>query len=251
MPDLITAMSRVFGSGDMTVFQAVVDAIGTGVVTIHLNGGTFTDVPYTTSAFFPAAGPSIGDPCYVLGRKGWGFLVFGKPAPGATRGSGDPQTYLWEPTTMGEWKFSSHADFGNGLTVTGTQHSSPQDQPSMPTAIWFYTSGNPVPGGAVLGSAAINLGGTWTQPLGGPAMDWDYTEIGLHNNAPSDTGPLNKIAGLNQSNRFASTFPLSFVGIPLDWANRLIAGTAKGIYVEALDFPMTFTGSGELRLTTL
>jgi hypothetical protein len=211
MPDLVAALASVFGGGDVTVFQATIDAVGTGVVTIHVNGGTFTDVPFIAGGFYPAAGPAINDRCYVIGRKGWGMVVLGKPASGPSRDPGS-------------------------------------DESGFQQAVWFYTSGNPMPVGASLASASLNLGGSWTST---DAVDWDYVEIGLHASNPGDDSYLNKMANLSQTYRFPRTFALAYFSIPLDWISRLINGTAKGIYAEALDYPITFTGSGELRLTTL
>jgi hypothetical protein len=248
MPDLVAALASVFGGGDVTVFQATIDAVGTGVVTIHVNGGTFTDVPFIAGGFYPAAGPAINDRCYVIGRKGWGMVVLGKPASGPSRDPGSGGAYLWEPTTLGTWYMNPRSDFGNGFASGGTQLTHPADESGFQQAVWFYTSGNPMPVGASLASASLNLGGSWTST---DAVDWDYVEIGLHASNPGDDSYLNKMANLSQTYRFPRTFALAYFSIPLDWISRLINGTAKGIYAEALDYPITFTGSGELRLTTL
>jgi hypothetical protein len=249
MPDLVTALDALFDGGDMTSFQATVDAVGTGVVTLHVNGGTFTDVPYIAGGFYPQAAPAINDRCYVIGRKGWGLLVIGRPAAGPVRDpGGDAGTYIWEPTTLGIWQLNPRAE-GGGFSVTGTQLTHPADETGYRQAVWFYTSGNPMPIAASLATASLNLGGSWSST---DQTDWDYVEIGLHGNLPSDPpGYLNKLANLSQTYRFPRTFALSYYSIPLDWIGRLINGTAKGIYAEAQDYPLTFTGSGELRLTTL
>jgi hypothetical protein len=100
MPDLATALAGLYSGGDMTIFQATVDAVGQGVVTVHFNGGTFTDVPYLDMMITGHAWPSVGDACYVIGRKDWGMLVLGRPAPGPVRAGSDPVVALWEPVTV-------------------------------------------------------------------------------------------------------------------------------------------------------
>jgi hypothetical protein len=258
MANLVNALEGMFDGGDMTIFQATIDAVGQGILTIHYNGGTFTDVPYLAAGFALGAGvgaPSVGQSCYVIGRKGWGLLVIGNPAPGPERTSVDSQTYLWEPTTLGQWTYRPPATT-NPFSATGSQNTHPDTTAEQQNAVWFYTSGNPIPPAAVLATASLRLGGTWTQPgpfgPDNPAADHVYMDLGLHNSNPGDAGPLNKLTDSSTSYRITATpFGLDYFSIPIDWMTRLRNGTAKGIYAIAEDYPMVFTGSGELRLTTL
>jgi hypothetical protein len=254
MPDLGALLGQMLGDTGTSIFQAVVDAVGTGVVTIRLNGSTFTDVPYVTSAFYPATAPAINDRCYVLAQKDWGMVVIGKPAPGAVRGGGSAGVYLWEPDQTGEWNFSTHSNPPTQFSATLTQTIAPYGTGSGQSttheyAIWHYLmSGNPLPGGSTVATASLMLSGSWTSD---GSSDWDYVEIGLYSSNLTDLGDLVKVPGASATYRFPTVWGPAYSSIPLDWIDQLAAGTAKGIYLQTLGFPLTLTGSGELRLTTL
>lgn len=251
MPDLAQVLNELYSGGDMTIFQAVVDAVGTGVVTVHVNGGTFANVPYLQAGFLPASGPAVGDACYVIGRKRWGMLVIGKPAAGAARSAGNPQTHVWAPSVLTTWSVTASYPAGH-FVVSGTGNL--VTDPDSSTAVWFYaTTGVTWPAGSALSTASIRLTGSWTQPgpigPGNPARSQSFLTLGLHNST-SPTGTFTPIAELSRTYAVPATFD-GLYAIPLDWASRLLAGTATGLYVASQDFPQTFTGSGELRLTTL
>jgi hypothetical protein len=256
MPDLATALAGLYSGGDMTIFQATVDAVGQGVVTVHFNGGTFTDVPYLDMMITGHAWPSVGDACYVIGRKDWGMLVLGRPAPGPVRAGSDPVVALWEPVTLDDWQRTAAYPGGHYVVASGgLQHATPDDGSPVhndSAAVWFY-SGDPTPAGASLSTASIHLTGTWTQPgpfgPDNPAMDWSYFEIGLHS-SPVGSSTFVPMENLNATARVSSSFDIQ-LSLSLDWMARLRNGTAKGIYVRMPDFPMVLSGSGELRLTTL
>lgn len=252
MPDLVTALGGLFDGGDMTIFQATIDAVGEGVVTIHANGGTFTDVPFMQAGFYPALGPDIGDPCYVLGRKGWGMLCLGKPAAGPERAGGDPQIFNWLPHALANRNTGFNTPNGTWLVPSDGQLSIGPDDPTYSTTsagVWFYDRNDVVlPGVYTLGSASFYVeftGVTQTDP----PRDWFYYELGLHNNnGPTDPTFL-PLANLTATYRVYGV-TAQYVSLPLDWAIRLLNGTAKGLYIKAFDTYMTLDGlAASLRLT--
>lgn len=245
MADLVTAMSRVFTGGKMTVFQATVDAVGQGVLTIHVNGGSFTDVPYIPGGFAPQTSPNIGDPCYVIGREDWGMLVIGKPAPGPERGSGDPQVIEWEPFTR------SRSNNSGGWTAPPLDEVRIQPGDSGGSAAVFFFNVNDVAWpGDPLSTASFYLEVSNVDTYG-QALDWAYVEIGLHSTA-TPGGTYTEMPNLNGSYKVPANAGMSqYIQIPLEWAGRLITGEAKGLYVRTEDFPMTISGPGTLRLTSL
>lgn len=242
MPDLATALAAM-GGGDMTIFQATVDAVGEGVATIHVNGGSFTDVPYLVGAFYPQFAPSIGDPCYVIGRKDWGMLVIGKPAPGPTRSGGDSQVVEWLPFTR------SRANGGTSWTAPplDVMRIAPD---GTQAAVYFF---NPASSGWTYD--ALSTGSFYLDvsdiDTGGIGLDNAYVTIGLHATAAPGQA-FAPLANLDADYRVNANGGFEgYVSIPLDWAARLLNGTAKGIYVRVQDFPMTISGPGTLRLTSL
>lgn len=252
MPDLPTVLNSLFSGGDMTVFQATIDAVGTGVVTIHVNGGTFTEVPYMQSGFYPALAPSIGDSCYVIGRRGWGMVCLGKPAAGPDRGVGDPQTINWAPHALANRNTGFNTPNGTWLVPSDGSLAISPDNPDYSTSsagVWFYNRSDAVlPADYTLSSASFYVSFTGlTQTT--PPLDWFYYELGLHNNGgPTDPAFL-PLTNLTQTFRVYGVTS-QFVSLPLDWAVRLLNGTAKGLYIKALDTYMAVDGlAASLRLT--
>ena len=240
MADLSAVLASLGDSG-ARIFQAVVDAVGTGVVTIRANGGTFTDVPYMQAGFYPAAGPLIGDPCYVIAQENWGLLCLGKPAPGPDRDPSTGGTVFWEPFTM-----AKHVFIGSTWTVSGSGDVS-TDLGSA-AAFFFSTSSLTGMAGSGLATASFFLDSA-DFDSGEVAMDWNYLEVGLHANA-TPAGTLQKVADMKQTVKVGRGFS-QYVNIPLEWATRLIAGTAKGIYVQPEDYAATVSGPGTVRITEL
>lgn len=243
MADLPEALNRMFAGGDVTVFTAVVDAIGTGVVTIHYNGGTTEDVPWLSAAFFPAISPSIGVQVYVLARKDWGAIVIGSAAPGPERDPEDEVVTTWDPFTMatfnpvtGLW----------AVSTTGDMTALPGDTGRV-ACFFLRLSDLPVPPADLATSSFLLDVPSFDSGI--EAVDFDYLEFGLHANATPD-GALVKVAGTASTIRVYAG-ESEYVSIPLDWAERLMAGTAKGIYFAKPDYPTVISGPGTVRLTSL
>lgn len=241
MPDLVQALTGMFDGGDMTIFQATVDAVGQGVVTVHFNGGTFTDVPYLDMQVAGAIWPSIGDTCYVIGRKDWGLLVIGRPAPGPDRTTADGVVAEWNPYTMTRVRkdtgVQTVSTTGDVSITTGAQgylaafHFDLADLPALP--------------GTALATASFFLD---MPSFENPGVDYNYLEIGLHNVGPGV--PFAAMPNLNATYRAYAGIS-QYVSIPLDWAGRLITGEAKGIYVLTDDYPAVISGPGTVRITSL
>lgn len=248
MPDLPTALAGMFDGGDMTIFQAVVDEIGSGVVTLHANGGQFEDVPYVDHGLMEGVVfPSIGDHVYVIGRKGWGMLVLGRAAPSDRPPPGDNATYEFATAVIGDY------DFGTA-TWTVPLSDVMEITPGAGTnkgAFYFHDIGGSLPGETV--ASASFLLGTGPFDTYGIGVDWAYVTLGLFQSTtdyPSAAPTL--VAGMTASyRRNANDDQDGYVSIPLEWANRLLADTAIGICVLSEDYPGTVHGPGTLRLTTL
>jgi hypothetical protein len=248
MPDLPTVLNAMFSGGDMTVFQATVDAVGSGVVTIHASGGQFTDVPYmdTSNAQVGAVFPSVGDRVYVLGRRGWGMLVLGRAAPSDRESPSDNVTHEFAPAVIGDYNFA-----------TGTWTAPPTDvmaiegYTSGKGAFYFLNLSGSLPG-ATIASANFLLG-TGMFDTGGEAVDWAYVTLALFaSTTPTPSAVPTFLPGATQSvKQVANSAQNGYVSIPLDWAAKLLSGAARGIAVLSEGFPGTVYGPGTLRLTTL
>jgi hypothetical protein len=260
MPDLVNALEGMFDGGDTTIFQATIDAVGQGVVTIHFNGGTFTDVPYLATGFSAGVGigsPAIGGKCYVIGRKGWGLLVIGEPAPGPSRGGSSSQTFLWDPFTLATYNEATGAWTvpTDGRLVLQTDADT--GVPSVVGA-FFYRMTELGTHPTVMNLATASL--LFSVPaidFKGLAADNAYISVGLINNA-TPSGPLSKLSNpINPSSSIYSTSfriyagEVGFFTIPLAWGNALLSGLATGIFFSAEDYPPTISGGGTVRLTTL
>lgn len=253
MPDLPTVLNTLFSGGDMTVFQATIDAVGTGVVTVHVNGGTFTDVPYIDhGVMLGGAFPSIGDQVYVLGRRGWGMICLGRAPAGPDRAVADPQTINWAPYALASRNTRVTTPNGTWLIPSdGSLAISPDNPDGSATSagVWFYRRSEVVlPATYTLSSASFYVSFTGVTQVT-PPLDWFYYELGLHSNdGPTDPAFL-PLANLTQSFRVHGVTG-QYVSLPLDWAVRLLNGTAKGLYIKALDTDMTVDGlAASLRLT--
>lgn len=244
MPDLARVLEGVFSGGDMTIFKATVDEIGTGVVTVHSSGGTFTDVPWLSGGFYPADGPDIGMICYVIGREGWGMLVIGSPAPGPARSVADPVVTEFPPDSLWRWNTGT-----SWTAATGDEVSiSAGDVSSLAVFIFDFENDLPPMPGTALSSAAFFLDMPSFDTGGGPATR-NFLEIGLHSRY-TPSGEFTALANLNTTVQTYAGFS-EYVSIPLDWAGRLITGAAAGIYVKALDYPCVVRGPGTVRMTSL
>jgi hypothetical protein len=196
MPDLGALLGQMLGDTGTSIFQAVVDAVGTGVVTIRLNGSTFTDVPYVTSAFYPATAPAINDRCYVLAQKDWGMVVIGKPAPGAVRGGAalaSTSGNRTRPASGTSTRSSNPPPSSRRRSRRRLLPTGPGRAVQTTIAVWHYLmSGNPLPGGSTVATASLMLSGSWTSD---GSSDWDYVEIGLYSSNLTDLGDLVKVPG--------------------------------------------------------
>jgi hypothetical protein len=247
MPDLPTALAGMFDGGDTTVFQAVVDSVGSGVVTLHANGGQFTDVPYIQHGTMPGVVfPSIGDQVYVLGRKGWGMIVFGRAAPSDRPPPADNVLHEYAPATIGDYSFATAA-----WTVPSSDVMAIEGYTSGKGAFYFYNVSGALPG-LTIGSASFLLG-TGMFSTGAVGVDNAYVTVGLfQSTTPTPSAVPVLVPEMSASyRRLVSVSQDGYVSIPLEWAKRLLAGTARGIYVLSEDFPGTVHGPGTLRLTTL
>jgi hypothetical protein len=241
MADLVKTLSSLYSGGDMTVFQATVDAVGTGVVTIHVNGGSFTDVPFLDSYVNPA----IGDACYVIGRKDWGMLVLGRPAEGPERSGGDGAVITWQPYARATYRSASGTWAVPSSDVMSLQ---PGDASSI-IGCYFYRISDIVVPATGLSTASFYLA-VDTFDTGEVALDNAYLELGLFTNAAPTGGPLTMVANVNATYK-VRRLQSGYVSIPLDWASRLLNGSAKGIYVLSSDYPAQISGPGTARLTAL
>lgn len=254
MPDLVNALEAMFDGGDMTIFQATIDYVGQGVVTIHFNGGTFTDVPYLATAFSAGVGigsPAIGGKCYVVGRKNWGLLVIGEPAPGPSRGGSSSQTFLWNPYTLATYNIATGAWSvpGDGRLVLQTSEDT--GLPSVEAA-FFYRMTELGTHPTVMNLATTSL--LLTIPdidFKGLAADYSYVTVGLIANT-SPAGVINKLTGPNDAMSIRVYIgEAGFFSVPLSWGDKLLSGLAQGIYFRPEDYPAVISGGGTVRLTTL
>lgn len=252
MADIVNALEGMFDGGDMTIFQATIDAVGQGVVTINYNGGTFTDVPYLATGFSAGVGigaPTVGMSCYVVGRKGWGLLVLGNPAPGPSRSGSVSQTFLWNSYTLATYNLAtgSWTVPVDGRLVLRTDDST--GLASVDGAFFFRLSElGTHPTVMNLATASV----LFTVPdidFKGLAADTAYIEMGLLTN-PAPSGVISKISGQVQTVRIYIG-ESGYFTIPLSWGDKLLSGEAGGIYFHAQDFPPVISGGGTVRLTTL
>lgn len=248
MPDFAAVLESLYSGGDVTIFQATVDEVGQGVVTIHANGGSFTDVPLVQGIDGPTGSVlGVGDPVYVIGRKGWGMLVFARPEPGPDRGGSDPQVATWPARARARW---------NSTTGAWTVPSADTMRLVNPgenadAAVFFYNLADVVMPAGSLATASVHVSfSSIDQSSSDMAVDWAYWQVGLVTNT-GPTGAFAPLANLAVNGRVSQAGGTADIPLPLDWASRLLAGSASGISVRSIDFPMTVGDSGTIRITTL
>lgn len=260
MADLAATLTDLFSGGDMTIFQAVVDEVGQGVVTLDYNGGTFEDVPFLDYAFplappdFLVQTPAVADQVYVIGRKNWGLLVIGKAAPGPTRGTGAGMTYEWAPWTLATYNVATHAWTVPGTDQLVLQTSDTTGLSSVEGAFFFDPADIT---GFVDTGAFSSLNFRLRTPdidFKGLAADTAYMTVGLHANA-TPAGVYAPVFGSGGA-AMTTTFEVyighdAFKPLPLTWAAKLISGDAKGLWFSSQDFPPVVGGPGTIEITTL
>lgn len=157
MADLAKVLSDLSGNGT-TIFQAVVSALGTGVVDLTYNGGTYTAVPYIAGGFAPATGPAVGNQVYVIGRKDWGGLVIGKAPTGPTRTVAAVTADDWDPYALAAYNLST-----KGWTIAGGDlvlaPAAGSSLGSLAVA-FFRPVDTPFTAASALGTATVHLGVT-------------------------------------------------------------------------------------------
>jgi len=249
VPDLSHVLAGVLGDKGASVFQATVDAVGEGVLTLHLNGGQFTEVPYLPGGW-GFASPNIGDICYVLAQKDWGIFAIGKPAPGPERSGDDSAVVTWDPFARARW----NQETGTWTIPSTDAMPIRPGTSSSSLAVYFFDLADIDWPGTAVGSASFYLELGPVDQSGAdadnPVFDNAYVEIGL----TSSTGPngvFTELPNLNAYYKRPANGSSEYVSIPLDWAGRLLAGEAHGVYVRTEDYPLTVSGPGTLRFTTL
>lgn len=244
MPDLAQTLEGMFTGGDVSIVQAKAVLVAQGVATVEINGGTFTDVPYLTANYGGGQTyPSNSQTVYVIARRNWGMLIIGSPAPGPPRSISSGSTVLWLPTVLASYFPSS-----SGWSVSSDDQL-PVDSGSQAVEIYNVSNRPPLPGTGMSGAGfAINL---LSAESGGFLGGGAYLNVGLHANA-TPAGPLAPVAGTTEQVVFLNVNDPQYLPIPLDWASRLVAGTAKGIYVRASgDFDINQITLGALQLAFL
>ena len=245
MPDLAVALAGMFSGGDVSIVQARTTAIGQGVATVDINGGEFTDVPYMMANYGGGQQfPSNNQTVYVIARRNWGMLIIGAPAPGPTRSVSSGTAILWPPSVLANyhlagswWEVSSDDQMSiNGTDNWAVEIFSNTDRPALPAT------------GLSGAGFEINV---LSAESGGFMSGGAYMTAGLFTN-PAPSGALVTIADAGEQHFYRDINDPIYMPIPLDWASRLVAGTAKGIYVH-LDgeYDYATITLGELQLTFL
>lgn len=248
MADLVAALDSLFDGGDMTIFQAVVDEIGSGVVTLHANGGQFEDVPFIEREVFSgAAYPSIGDHVYVIGRRGWGMLVIGRASPSDREPPTDSATSEFATAVIGDYNFATATwtvPLSDVMAITPSEGANKG-------AFYFHNLVGAVPVESIA-TASFYLG-TGPFDTGGVATDYVYILLGLFSSTTATpSAPPQFVTGYEASYRvLANSSQEKYVSIPLSWATKLVTGDASGISVTSPDYPGVVHGPGTIRLTTL
>jgi len=250
MPDLGNALEALFSGGDTTIFKATVDAFDSfqGTVEIHVNGGSFTDVPVLASANY--WGIDIGDLVYVIGKQGWGMLCLGEALPSDRPPVGDSSVFTWDPAALARWNASPAT-----WTVPATDEVVLSAAVPDRAAVYFFSPSDLTaagwPNDAELGSLSFKLGVKNLVQNPEMAVDYSYVTIGLHSSA-SPAGTFAPMANLSAEFRVWMSGNNGYVTVPLDWFARLMNGTAKGIYVRPSGgHDLTVYGDGDLRVTAL
>lgn len=257
MPDLVSALAGMFDGGDMTIFQAKVSAVGTGVVTLSYNGGTFTDVTYMAygfpNAFGEAGLPVVNDNCYVIGRKDWGLLVLGRAAVGPSRSVSSGQQFSWSPYTLGTYRTDTQAWTVPLNGMLGLQTDDATGLASVLGGYFFRRSdllGYPT-GGTIELAAFEFIYRVESIDFKGLASDYSTMIIGLMSNA-APAGAITMLDTYTYSlSRQIRVGDNGYVPLPLGWASKLLSGEAKGIYLSPENFPPVISGAGGVRLTIL
>lgn len=244
--DLPAALSALFSGGDVTIFKATVDAVDSfgGTLTIHANGGSFTDVPYLIGGW-PFSSPSINDITYVIGKKGWGMLALGMAAPSDREPVGDSSVFEWEPFARARWNPGS-------WTVPPLDAMRVEASVTDRAAVYFFNLSDLAawPVGAEVGSLSLYLEIDNVTQDPEMARDNVYVRVGLHSTA-SPTGTLARMENLDAYYKLHTGGSSGYFSAPLHWAANLLNGTAKGFYVDSPDLDLTVLGPATIRLTAL
>jgi hypothetical protein len=241
MPDLGAVIASMGDSG-ARVATAKVVAPGVGVASVEINGGTFLDVPFMRADYGGGqAYPSIGQTVYVIAQEGWGMAILGAPATGPARGGLTGTVLTWDPAVLAR-HYSSNVWTVNSDNEVDLSYDQEQ------VMIWSVTNRPTLPGSSLSGVAVyLNVLSAENPFVGGGA----YMTMGLHN-SPAPSGPLIPVAGTSEITLNLEVGDPVFYPLPLDWGNRLIASTAKGIYLKTeSDYMFVTIELGQLQLSFL
>lgn len=246
-PDLGTTMQSLFSGEGARMLKATVAAVGTGVCTVTINGGQFTDVPYLRGLV-----PAVNDQVYVVAQEGWGMFVLGAPATPAARVTTAEKTTTLAPSTLAIWRVRPSTPTGAWVIPTDALlYVTPGDSASQVSqAAWFYTQ--PV----TLGFATITSAKLWIEAgeiLGvDPDTGFAYVNVFLHaNTTPAGTFAPENAADQMLTFRVTPNDGGRYVPIPISWVRRMVAGTARGIAVSSVRESLYLVGHGNIQVTGL
>lgn len=228
MPDFLAVLQGLGGQG-ATLVKGKVTAVSTGRLTVEVNGGEFTRVPYMQGGWTPA----VDEQVYLLAQQGFGMLALGSPViPDADAALPATTTATVDPDTVGNWSARAQAwtvPLDGILT---------QADPYALTGAWFYDT--------------ADFSAWTTQALATVEMQLEVVsgtpQLALLRNqaltGDPDTysGPLPVTATLGA---------VEWVPLPLSWGADLISGAATGIAATSQSYEAVLDLHGSIRLTSL
>lgn len=232
MAELVDVLGGLGGPAAQ-LSKGQVTAVSTGALTIQVNGGTFTNVPYLKGSWAPA----VNDIVYLLNQSGFGMICLGSPVTSSAATPWPAPTILTvTPSTVANWQISTTYPAG-AWSVPG-DGTLVQAKGNQSSGAWFY--------------AASDLSAWGSTKLGKVEMQLDVAsgtpQLSLHRNA-SPVGTLDSYAGPLTVSQTAGT--TAWVSLPLSYGYDLLSGAAKGLVATSQSFDALMPASGTIRLTSL
>lgn len=233
MADLATVLNGLAGQGASLV-KGTIDSVQVGTLTVQINGGTFTRVPYLRGGWVPAPGQQV----YLLAQKGWGMFAVGSPADAPAPADLPAQAVATiEPMTMSNWQVSAVWPQGHWVDLTGDLV---QTSKYVSAGVWFYE-------GADL--AASPVGGLSRLEMQIQAEEGEFVELALHSSPAPAAGTVLQL--LDEPSRTYRLTPgeITRIGLPLHWGGLLNSNDALGIVARSDTYDARLFGYGELYFT--
>ena len=218
--------SQLVRTPGLTWIVGTVYAVNAASVVLACRGGLITNVGYVDQYI-----PIVGDVVHAISQEGQGVLIVG-----SNNAVSPPVSQLPLPTVL-TVNSTQWASYAAGTWTTGVLAQSPTSW-----ACWFYPSGALASlAGRMLASFEFEI----VLATGGPP------EFVAHATA----APVGALT-LRDTFRHAPVQPAvgvaTWVPLPLDWGDAMVAGEIAGIAVGGGIYSGTYSGtSGRLRATTL